>query len=69
MKIVLIVIWPNTKTRCVKVKQMKRQKREKNPKESEPKYQFQGQSERLQHWFDIDPYWIEDNFMTREPDF
>ena len=44
-------------------------KGKKNPKESEPTYQLQGQSERLQHWFDLDPYWIEDKFMTREPDF
>ena len=30
---------------------------------------FQGQSARLQHLFDLDPFWIEENFMTREPGF
>ena len=31
--------------------------------------QFQGWSVRSQHWFNLDPDFIEDNFMTREPDF
>ena len=40
-----------------------------SPKESEPTYQFQGQSARSQHWFDIYLNWIKDQFVTREPDF
>ena len=48
----------------------KMEKRKKRViKESEPTYQFKGQSVRSQHWFNLDPDWIEDKFMTREPDF
>ena len=39
------------------------------PEEPEPMYQFQGQYARSQHWFELDPDWIEDTFMTRDPDF
>ena len=51
------------------MKQMKMSKKEKVPEESEPQYHFQGQSSGSQHWFYIDTDWVEDNFMTREPDF
>ena len=40
---------------------------DKNKNES--KFKFQGQSARSQLWFDIDLYWIDMNFSTREPDF
>ena len=33
------------------------------------KYNFQGQSARTKHWFDLDHEWLKENFMTREPDF
>ena len=36
---------------------------------NEAKFKFQGQSTRSQRWFDLDLYWIEVNFSTREPDF
>ena len=32
-------------------------------------YLFQGQYERFKHWFDIDLEWVEEIFMTREPEF
>ena len=35
---------------------------------NEPKFKFQGQSERSLSWFDIDFDCIEVNFNTREPD-
>ena len=40
----------------------------KNISNSKETYLFQGQSEISKHWFDIDNDWIEDNFMTREPE-
>ena len=40
---------------------------DKNKNES--KFKFQGQSGRSQLWFDLDLYWIDMNFSTREPDF
>ena len=43
-----------------------RVRRGKNHQET---YFFQGQSTISKHWFDIDLEWVEDNFMTREPDF
>ena len=36
---------------------------------NEAKFKFQGLSARSQRWFDLDLYWIEVNFITREPDF
>ena len=33
------------------------------------KYNFQGQSARTKHWFNIDHEWLKENFMAREPDF
>ena len=36
--------------------------------ENEAKFEFQGQSVRSQHQFDIEFDWIEVNFSTREPD-
>ena len=32
------------------------------------KFKFQGQSRRSKLWFDLDLYWIDINFSTREPD-
>ena len=40
-----------------------------SPEESEPQCYFCVQSVRSQHWFDIDPDQIGDNFMTRETYF
>ena len=40
---------------------------DKNKNES--KFKFQGQSARSQLWFDLDLYWIDMNFSTREPNF
>ena len=36
---------------------------------NEATFKFQGQLARSQRWFDLDLYWIEINFSTREPDF
>ena len=36
---------------------------------TEAKFNFQGQYARSQLWFDLDLYWIDINFSTREPDF
>ena len=33
------------------------------------KYNFQGQSTRTKHLFDLNHEWLKENFMTREPDF
>ena len=33
------------------------------------KYTSQGKYARSRCWFDLDPKWLEENFMTREPDF
>ena len=33
------------------------------------KFKFQGQSGRSRLWFDLDLYWIDINFSTRELDF
>ena len=41
----------------------------KSPEESQPQYNFQGNYSRSEHWFDIDPDYINDNFITREPNF
>ena len=41
-------------------------------KKGELKYQyynFQGKSARPRLWFDIDHEWLEENFVTREPNF
>ena len=40
-----------------------------NKNKNEAKFKFQGQSTRSQRWFDLEFYWIEVNFSTREPDF
>ena len=32
-------------------------------------YNFQGQSARTKRWFGLDHEWLEETFMTREPDF
>ena len=40
-----------------------------NKNKNEAKFKSQGQSERSQHWFDLDFDWIGVNFITREPDF
>ena len=42
---------------------------EENENKNEYKFKFQGQSSRLQRWFDIDFGWIEETFSTREPGF
>ena len=36
---------------------------------NEAKFKFQSQSARSQCWFDLDFYWIEVSFSTRETDF
>ena len=33
------------------------------------KYKFQGQSARKKHWLDLDHKWLQEYFMTHEPDF
>ena len=38
-------------------------------KKTKSKFKFKGQSARSQLWFDLDLYWIDINFSTREPDF
>ena len=40
-------------------------KKIKTSPEESPTYQFQVQTARSQHWFNLDPDWIEYNFMTR----
>ena len=42
---------------------------DKKHKEKKQKYNFQGQSARTKHWFDLDRERPKENFMTREPDF
>ena len=32
-------------------------------------YLFQVQSTGLNHWFDLDIKWVEENFITREPQY
>ena len=38
-----------------------------NKNKNEANFKFQGQSARLQRWFDLDFDLIEENFSTREP--
>ena len=40
-----------------------------NRNKNEAKLQFQGQSARSQHWFDIFFDWVEVNLITHEPGF
>ena len=40
-----------------------------NKNKNEDNFKFQGQSSRLQRWFDLDFDWIGVNFSTHEPDF
>ena len=35
---------------------------------NEAKFKFQGQSTRSHRWFDLEFYWIEVSFITRDPD-
>ena len=46
------------------------QKQSENKKEIDKtkKYNFQGQSAGSRRQFDLDHEWLEENFMTREPD-
>ena len=37
-------------------------------KDKKIKVLFQGQYTRSQHWLKLDPYWIEEYCMTRDPD-
>ena len=48
---------------------LRRDSDDKNEKYKRKKYNFQGQSEKSIHWFDLDHEWLKENFMTREPDF
>ena len=41
----------------------------KIPGKTTGKYLFQGQSVILEHWFDVDIKWVEENFSTRELQF
>ena len=41
---------------------------EANKNKIEAKFKFQGQFARSQRWFDIDFDWIEETFITHEPD-
>ena len=58
----------NTYTQVIKVrsKDLLFDAADKNKNES--KFKLQGQSERSQLWFDLDLYWVDMNFSTREPD-
>ena len=49
---------------------MIRQKEAENKKEKDKtkKYIFQGKLTRPRRWLDLDHEWLEENFMTREPD-
>ena len=38
-------------------------------KEIRQKYNFQGKPARKKHWFDLDHEWLQEDFITREPDF
>ena len=40
-----------------------------NKNKNEAKFKFQGQYARSKRWFDLEIYWIEVNFSTRELDF
>ena len=48
---------------------LRRELDDKKEKNKTKKFNFQGQSERTKHWFDIDHEWLKENFMTRKPDF
>ena len=50
---------------------MIRRKDPENKKEREKnkKYNFQGQLAESRRWFDLDHEWLEENFMSREPNF
>ena len=52
------------------MKELKRPNKVKkiSPEESKLMYPFQGKCEISQHWIHLDPDWIEDNFMTRDPE-
>ena len=39
------------------------------PEEPERRYHFQRQSKISQHWFDLDPNWIEDSCITKATGF
>ena len=41
----------------------------KNEKEKTKKYNFQGQFERSNIWFDLDQEWLKEIFSKREPEF
>ena len=45
-----------------------RQSYDKKVKNNTNKYNFQEQSAKTKHWFDIDHEQLKENFMTREPD-
>ena len=57
-----------TKARSVQLNQLKTQKKGGGSEESELRYQFQVHYVRSQHWFNFDPDWIKDKFMTRKPE-
>ena len=40
----------------------------KKEKDNTEIYNFQGQSARTKHWFDLDHEWLKEYFMTLEPD-
>ena len=42
---------------------------EANKNKNEAKLKFQGRSAISKRWFDIDFHYIEEHFITREPDF
>ena len=42
---------------------------DKKEQDKTKQYNFQVQSERTKHSFNIDHEWIKETFMTREPDF
>ena len=39
-----------------------------NSPNSKESYSFQGQSARYKHWLNLHLDWIEDNFITRQPE-
>ena len=41
----------------------------KTKKKNTKKYNFQEKSTSSRRWFNIDHEWLEEYFMTREPDF
>ena len=70
IEITWMLIWSNTNTRHVLVKQLKVKKKERiKSRIIITIISFSRKVYKITTFFYIDPDWIEDNFMTSESDF